>query len=145
MKERLNMKKTLILLFAALLLVCAGCKKDKPAAGSNALPGIGLEDLDVHIGDVVMTDDEEGYAEITVKMPDYTKLFLEAAKEKDPEAAVERAAKSGNFDVIEHNIQAQVVTENGVQVIKSDEAVEFLMEQELIKAINAVTEQEDPQ
>lgn len=84
------------------------------------------------------------YAKIIAQVPDYTSLFLAACGEADPNRALRNAIQNQNFTTVEYtgNVFAEMV--DGEVVYDAEEAQEVLLdfvEAELIKAINAVTEQ----
>lgn len=93
--------------------------------------------------EITMTDDSTGKAKILIRLPDYTEIFLQAAQTENPEQSVLKALKRGKFEYLEFEETVDVTVENRQEVIRSEEIVNSLMEQELIKAVNAVSEGEN--
>ena len=89
---------------------------------------------------IAMNSDSEGSVTLTVQLPDYTQLYNDAYTSKNPDQFLLKALQSGEYDVCEYEIVANVTIENGKQVIYSDEAIDTLLKRELAKATNALLE-----
>ena len=88
----------------------------------------------------VMTSETEGEATLIVTIPDYEQLFKEASAAKKPEQYLLNALILKNYNTMEFEISAKVTVENGKRIIDSDEEVHQLLEENLINAINALSE-----
>ena len=140
-----------IYLSAAVMLVCLCCltacskikdqgKKDTEIS-SQQLQEANAENIKTITRDVVMQNDTEGTATISVQLPDYEALYKKAAKSKNPDQYLLDALQSGKFDVKKHDVTAKVTIENGEEVIHVEEAVKVLLEQELSQAIEVLMEE----
>lgn len=84
------------------------------------------------------------YATINAQVPDYTALLTRALNSSDPEKYFANAISNGDYNTVEYTGRANVATDpNGKEIILSDELIEGFVEQELIKAINAILEAEE--
>ncbi len=157
------MKKTLIFLLIVLFAFsfCACSSKDDKSEESKEngkatsdtlnnneeendefaeylLSTIGIDGIEVEIGEV-----EGSSAYIVAQIPDYTQIFLAISKESDPKSALEKIINKEDYETIEFTGYAEVTyDEQGNQVIHSEELIKTFVEKELIKAINAATEEE---
>lgn len=80
--------------------------------------------------------------EVTVTMPDYTKLYKEVYRYDNPEQELLKRLKSKDYEEITVKEMAKVVEIDGGEEVLVEECVEQLIEAELIKATNAVWEAE---
>lgn len=92
--------------------------------------------------DVVMQNETEGTATVTIEVPDYTDIYIAAYNSKNPERYIVDALKKGKYNTKKYEEDVKVTVENGETVIHSDEIVYKIIEKELIAAVNAVTEVE---
>lgn len=77
---------------------------------------------------------------VNITMPNYVDLYLRASKAEDFQAYLAEALQSGDYLTLQFTETVPVITENGNRIIQSDDAVMNLLEQELIRAINALEE-----
>lgn len=151
------MKKfvSMLLAFSMAFCLCACSSKDDKneettvnaadinEAENNAfaeylLSTIGVDGIEMEIG-----EEENGSVFITAHIPDYTQLFLAVAKASDPTAALKKAIEKKDYATIEYTGYAEVTyDEQGDQVIHSEELIKSFIEIELIKAVNAASEEE---
>jgi len=84
---------------------------------------------------------------VVAQIPNYTELFIAAMGEEDIEKAVAKAVNQKEYTTVEYSGYATVETDynTGSEVVKSDELIKSFMEEELVKAINAVLEKEAAQ
>ncbi len=119
-----------------------GGDKDNVSAVDMMIASIGRESVTVEIGEI-----EEGRygasAHVTAQVPNYTELFIAAYAEADPDKALQNAIKKKEYTTVEYEGYATVIYEGEEQIVETDELVEDFIEQELIKAINAVLEMEE--
>lgn len=92
--------------------------------------------------DIVMQNETEGTATVTIEVPDYTDIYIAAYNSKNPERYIVDALKKGKYNTKKYEEDVKVTVENGETVIHSDEIVYKIIEKELIDAVNAVTEVE---
>ncbi len=81
--------------------------------------------------------------EITVKLPDYEKLYRDAWAAEDPDRYLLDAMESGKYEVIEYTVEAEVTVEDGKTIVHTEEAVKKLQEQLLVDAIRVLIEEEE--
>lgn len=142
------MKRThpIILSVAAALVLCLSACSFSPDSGTQAktlsqqIQEANSQALRVETQTVTMTGETAGTVTVTVELPDYEALFQAAYAQDDPDQALLKALQSGNFDTKEYQITAQVTVEDGKEVLHTDEAVQALLEQELLTAIQNLAE-----
>ena len=150
------MKKTILCiilsLMAILFISCSdgessGGRNSKSSGGDKQLEQIAelsAEAVKVKVHEVNKRNDTYGYAEVTITMPDYTELFEDAFKKSDPVGAVAKALKSKDYDKTEFDTTVPVTfDEKGKETVHSEDEIRKLLEAELIKALNAVYEEEE--
>lgn len=116
--------------------------KDKESVVDKMIASIGRESVTVEIGEI--EDGRYGAsAHVTAQVPNYTELFIAAYAEADPDKALQNAIKKKEYTTVEYEGYATVLYEGEEQIVETDELVEGFIEQELIKAINAVMEMEE--
>lgn len=97
--------------------------------------------IDVDAKEIVMENGEEGIATITIKMPDYKKLFQEAFLTENPEEYLLKALETGSYQIQEFQETARVTVENGKRRVLSEAVVDRVLEESLVDAINALAEE----
>lgn len=145
------MKKKIIL-FVVLTIICVfglvACSDNADTTNKNGeIPARQLQEanydcINVETHDVVMQTDTEGVVKIMVQLPDYEALFKDAYASENPDQNLLKALESGKYDVLECEITAKVIIEDGKEVIHTDEAIKELLVQELSNAINALMDAE---
>lgn len=82
-------------------------------------------------------------ASIAAKVPNYTELMKAAFQTANPEKAFADAISNQSYTTVEYTGAAAVTVDNaGNEVIAVEDTLKKFIEQELIKAINALTEAE---
>lgn len=101
---------------------------------------VGLESVIVEVGEF-----GEGDYQVLVKaqVPCYTELFLASYAEKNPDIALQSAIMKKEYSTVSYEGYAPVRTVDGQLIADTDTLVRGFIEQELIKAINAVMEAEE--
>ncbi len=82
----------------------------------------------------------EEVATVKITMPDYVDLYQKAGKAEDFQAYLTEALQSGDYSTLQFTETVPVITKDGNRIIQSDDAVMNLLEQELIRAMNALEE-----
>ncbi len=154
------MRKILICIILAAAIFCVGCSAEdsdsdhknndkKPDTNQSqdvelneVIASIGTEGVQFEVGEITMQSEASGTAKIVAQVPDYTALFAAALEKDDPTGALEDAILEGNFATVKYEGTAAVLMVNGEQVVKHEKVVKQFVEQELIKAINALLEVE---
>lgn len=90
--------------------------------------------------EISMHSDIEGEAILEIEMPDYAQLFHDAYISDDPEKYISEKMQSGESNMVKHERTAVVTVDDGKKIVHTDETVNLLLEEELIKAINALME-----
>lgn len=96
-----------------------------------------VEEKAIHI-----ESENNGEAELVVKIPDYEELYQKAYETEDPETYIKESLISGNYTVQTIETNAAVTVENGKQKIHKQEAIDELLEHAMLNAANAVAEEE---
>lgn len=96
--------------------------------------------IDIESQNIIMHSDKEGKAKIKVKLPDYEILYKDACKSKNPDEYLLNMLESGEYNVREYEIGAEVTVENGKEVIHTDEAIKKLLTEEFSNVINTLME-----
>ena len=91
---------------------------------------------------VLMDNETEGTATITIEVPNYADIYIAAYNSKNPERYIVDALKKGKYDTKKYEEDVKVTVEEGETVIHSDEIVDKIIEKELVNAVNALTEVE---
>lgn len=114
-------------------------KTDKEEAIVNEiLSSIGVEGVSVEVGEI-----SGATAPVVAQVPNYTELFMAAYAEKDPTASLQTAILKKEYTTVEYTGYATVTYEDGEPTVNTDALIVSFIEQELIKAINAVSEAEE--
>ncbi|MGM9636452.1 MAG: hypothetical protein ACI3YK_00535 [Eubacteriales bacterium] len=118
-------------------------KTDKEEAIVNEiLASIGVEGVTVEVGEI--TGEGVGAtASVVAQVPNYTELFMAAYAEKDPTQSLQTAILKKDYTTVEYKGYAAVTYEDGEPIVNTEELITSFVEQELIKAINAVSEAEE--
>lgn len=103
---------------------------------------INEKNITVEEKEVAMKNQTEGTADVVVKMPDYEQLFQKASLSENPEWYLLKALLLEDYEIQEFKEVAKVTVENGEKTIHSDEVVRQLLEEALIRAVNALSEDE---
>ena len=101
---------------------------------------VGIESVIVEVAEF-----DEGDYQVLVKaqVPCYTELFLASYAEKNPDIALQSAIMKKEYSTVSYEGYASVRTVDGQPIADTDTLVRGFIEQELIKAINAVMEAEE--
>lgn len=150
------MKKTIICLLlaalAALALIFISCS-DGESSGKNKNGGndktleqlaeVSAEAVKVKVNEITESGDGRGYADVTITLPDYTELFLDIMNKPDIASALSSELKKDKYDELKFDRTVPVTfDERGKETVHSEDEVKKLIEAELIKALNAVYEEE---
>ncbi len=137
--------KRVAMLLTASVLVLAGCGNQKVNEEDLSAKSIGEINADC-----ILVEEKEGEVEedtkeveLSVEMPDYEKLMMEAFQTDDPEKYMKEALASGNYETKKMDTTAQVTNEDEERIVHEEEAVDQLLEAELIKAMNTLTEEQE--
>ena len=106
------------------------------AAPDQWIAEVGLEEIDVE----ETVDDSSGSVHVTAQVPNYTELFLEAMGSDDPDRALRQAIDGGEYDTVQYESSVRITSMDEDGSPNTDGLVKSFIEEELIKAINAVTE-----
>lgn len=138
----------LIILAVVLVLCLSGDDASQQAQGevevdamAEELYELNMECIEVEVGKWVHGTAFNSF-EVTVTMPDYTKLYKETYKSSDPQAAIMQRLRSGDYEKKTIDSMAEAEYKNGKEVANTEKLVKFLLECELIEATNAVWEAE---
>ena len=142
MKKTISRLMSLFVLLAVIAAVICGCKMERPSKYQDKLYDANKTAVKFTVGDVNITSDSEGKADVMVELPDYKELYIKAVKKRDPEKFVYKALINKDFNIKKEIVTADVVIENGKEVVKAEEAVENLLKHELKLAMNRVYEEE---
>lgn len=161
------MKKFFICLLLILAaLVCIGCaeqeqESDRPnkkpshssSSGNNGnstpkdpvldelIASVGTEGVTLEFGKIE-TGRYNDTAPVTAQVPNYTELFTAACQSENPTTTLARAIDKKDFTTVEYTGYVPVTYDGETPVYDSESLVRSFVEQELIKAINAVLESE---
>ncbi len=127
----------IILLIILVFFLISSCNKESDDLGELNRSCIVVEEKEI-----TMTDDSNGTATISIKMPDYGNLYQQAASSEDFRQFIINALKSGKYNTIEFEETAPVTMEDNNRVIHSEDIIDSLLEQELIDAVNFLMEVE---
>lgn len=116
-------------------------KKENIIVDSNYLKNINDKCILVEEKNITMNNETDGTATIIITIPDYTELYLNAIQSDNSEKYIREALESGNYNTLKYEKSAHVTVENGKTIVFYEEIVEQLLEKELIKAINALSEE----
>lgn len=149
------MKKILIYLLVVLSLLLVGCSSKEEAEEEkevsaeeklekqyDVIRSVGKEAIEYSVKSRSDWNDYSGTAHIVAQVPSYTEIFLEAYEKEDMTRALVSAIRRKEYSTVEYSGYAPYTIYDGVETIDTDEAFESFIEQELIKAINAVMEKE---
>ena len=142
------MKKVLVCVFLIFsILLCVGCGDDQDRnsqKNSNAkiAEAIGTKGVAVEIGDIQHSSSGDT-AQIVAQIPDYTQLFTAISDKGDFTEALLAEIDKGNFSTVEYRGEISVTYSGEKPVFDTDPIVKSFVEEELIKAINAVMESEN--
>lgn len=109
----------------------------------NALEKANQESIVIVEKNIDMENEKEGIATITVSMPNYEQLYKEALQAENPDEYLLNALEEKEFLTVEYEKEVTVTRENSETIIHSEEIVSQLLEEALIKAINAITEEQE--
>lgn len=142
-------KNIICLVVAVCMFFCAGCsagsdsmsKEEKKAQefATFISENIGVDSIQVEID---TSKGGDGKAAVTAYVPDYTEIFTEAFAQKNYEKALVEIINRKEYKTREYFGFGNVKEENGKTVLDDEELIKGFMEKELIKAINAVIDQE---
>ena len=104
---------------------------------AQELYDLNMDCIKVKVGKLVH-DTEDNSFEVTVTMPDYTKLYKEVYKLSNPQAELVQRLRSGDYKKKTIKSMAEAEYKNGKEVANTEKLVKFLLEKELIEATNAV-------
>lgn len=101
---------------------------------------INFKCIEVQEGKISMQNSTEGKVAILIQMPNYEQMFKKAITANDPEKYVFDCLKNGEYKTKEFTKEARVSVKDGDTIVHSEEIVNQLLEQELINAINTLSE-----
>ena len=109
---------------------------------SEALQRLGTETVEMKELEVFMQSETEGSAKVCITIPNYEKLFIDAFQKRNPEKYLVDMLEAGQYEILEFFVEVPVTVENGQKIFQTEEIQYQILEEELIKATNAVTEVE---
>lgn len=136
------MKRILILLVACILAV-SGCgiqNEKEESLVTKSISELSAASILVEEKDGSEKSKDDGEVELVVEMPDYVKLMEKAYQTDDPEEYLKKILISGDYETKKIDTTATVTREEGERVVHEQEAVDQLLEQEVIKAMNEMIE-----
>lgn len=144
------------------MLLCMGCAEEeterpskKPGQSSSNSSGSNDSQKDPALDELISTIGTQGVtvefgkieagrygdtASITAQVPNYAQLFTDACKTDDPTVALARAIAKQEYTTVEYTDTVAVTYDGETPIYHSEDVIKKFIEQELIKAINAVTE-----
>lgn len=125
-----------------MLFGCGERESEKDTVRVQSLEELNEACIFVEEKEVHMESENNGEAELVVKMPDYEDLYRRAYETDDPETYIKESLISGNYTVQTIETSAVVTMENGEKRIHKQEAIDKLLEQAMIDTVNAVAEEE---
>lgn len=108
----------------------------------KALEQANQECIVIEEKNIEMKNEKEGTATIIISIPNYEHLYKEALQAEDSDEYLLNALKEKDFLPVEYEEEVPVTVENSETIIHSEEIVSQILEEELIKAINALAEGE---
>ena len=134
----------IILLCTTLLWGCGKSVSDTETVSEltpKELQKLNEECIKIKTGETEMNTETEGTVKLSVELPDYKSLYIEASQSENPEEFVQKALQQKKFKTCKTEITARVAVENGETVIYKEEAINQLIEKEFTDAINALAEE----
>ena len=135
-------KSAIVLICMMLLFGCGEQEGERNKVRTQSLEELNETCILVEEKAIHMESENNGEAELVVKMPDYEELYQKAYGTEDPETYIKESLISGNYTVQTIETNASVTVENGKQKIHKQEAIDKLLEQVMLNAVNAVAEEE---
>ncbi len=147
------MKNTIIsIILAIFAIIFVSCSDGESSGGKKKenreeremaeLYELGQEAVKVKVNEVHENKSGYSYADVTITIPDYTEIFMNAANKSDAVTAVAKALRSSDYDKLKYDAQVPVTyDERGKEIVHSEDEVKKLLEAELIKALNTVYEE----
>lgn len=90
---------------------------------------------------IKMEDETSGTVQLTVTIPDYSSLYCQAVKERNPDIFIQDSLEKGNFKTVKKTVSAEVTVKNGKKVVHEEKAVEKVMEEALNEAVDKIMEE----
>lgn len=84
--------------------------------------------------------DTTGTATILIRLPDYKSIFAKASASKNPGQSIMDVLLSGDYETKEYEKRVDAIMEDGKRNFNPEDVIDQIMEQELIDAINALSE-----
>ena len=134
----------IMLLCASMLWGCGKSESTTETVSESApkdLRELNEECIKIKTGETEMDTEKEGTVKLSVELPDYKSLYIEASQSENPEEFVQKALQQKKFKTCKTEITARVAVENGETVIYKEEAINQLLEKEFTDAINALAEE----
>lgn len=117
----------------------SGPAEAEAEAGKVAIDPLSL--VDISFNEEETTKSGEQTIEATATLPCFDALMRESLDEDDPEEFMAEHLNNGDYDVVDVACEVTVVRANGsVAMVDGDAEKEAVLESELIKAVNALTE-----
>ena len=140
-----KIKRIFIMLLCAGMLWGCGKSESTTETVSESAPKdlreLNEECIKIKTGETEMDTETEGTVKLSVELPDYKSLYIEASQSENPEEFVQKALQQKKFKTCKTEITARVTVENGETVIYKEEAINQLLEKEFTDAINALAEE----
>ena len=140
-----KIKRIFIMLLCAGMLWGCGKSESTTETVSESAPKdlreLNEECITVETGETEMDTETEGTVKLSVELPDYKSLYIEASQSENPEEFVQKALQQKKFKTCKTEITARIAVENGETVIYKEEAINQLLEKEFTDAINALAEE----
>lgn len=135
-------RSVIILICMILLSGCGEQESERNKARARSLEELNETCIFAEEKEVYMESENNGEAKLIVKIPDYEELYRKAGETPDPETYIKESLINGKYSVQTMEINAVVTMENGEQKIHKQEAIDKLLEQAMLDAVNAVAEEE---
>lgn len=119
----------------AEILSDTGIKPTPEALAKEAFSCIIVEE-----GNITMTNPAEGSIALSITLPDYVKLYQEAAEARMPERYLFKALQNKTYNTVTIEEAGTVTVTDGIKTIHTEEAIKRAMEKELLLAIAALGE-----
>lgn len=132
-KKRFLVPAIIVLLLCTLFCGCGGQPIDLAELNRSCIL---VEQKEIH-----MTDAANGTAVLSITMPDYEKLYQAAAASPSFKQYMIHALRSGEYETVVFEETASVTVENNKQVVHSEEVISSLLDEQLVIAVEAATQE----
>lgn len=136
--------KIFVLIFIVVLFILIAALltgQHKSNLNNSKLERINYSCIQIEEIDSVMISDTEGTATVLIRMPDYKVLFLNAWEKSNPERYINNALETGAYQVLEFEREVEITLENGKRILHAEDIVDQLLQELLIDAVKAVSEE----